>query len=462
MRLFNALSRSKEEFSPLSSPVRMYSCGPTVYHYAHLGNLRSYVFADSLRRALMFFGFAVTHVINITDVGHLTDDADAGEDKMEKGARRENKSVWDIARYYEQAFLQDVNSLNILSPHSWTRATEYITEQIEMIKRIEENGFTYQTSDGIYFDTTKLSEYGELIEGFNPEQLQAGKRVSVGEKRAKTDFALWKFSSPEQKRQMEWDSPWGVGFPGWHIECTAMGCAQFGEVFDIHTGGVDHIPVHHTNEIAQARACSGKNHARFWMHNEFLVDKGGKMSKSKGDFLRLQSIIDEGFHPLDYRYFCLLTHYRKPLSFSFEALSAARSARERLTHKVISLKESSLPGSDMPAERLVFQQRFSQAIADDLNFPEAIGVVFEVLSSTLSDAHKLSLLIEWDGVLGLRLAQAERETAPEHVVSLAKKRDSLRAQKDFSQADALRDEILSHGWVVSDSPDGFVLQRKDD
>ena len=463
LRLYNTLGREKQVFEPLEgSTARMYACGPTVYHYAHLGNLRAYVFMDVLRRVIEYVGYDVDLIINITDVGHLTDDADQGEDKMEKGAKREGKSVWDIAAYYTEAFMQDIDALNIKRPRKWTKATDYIQEQIDLVKKIEANGFTYRTDDGIYFDTSKLDNYGVLVPNFDPEALQAGKRVEMGDKKHATDFALWKFSSPGESRQMEWDSPWGVGFPGWHVECTAMGCSELGEVFDIHTGGQDHISVHHTNEIAQAKGAFGTNHARFWMHNEFLVDKSGKMSKSKGDFLRLQSVQEKGFDPLDYRYFCLLTHYRKPLSFSWEALEAARSARLRVTEKVVSLKEEvSGLGSGKPSSmQLALQKRFSEAISDDLNTADALALVQEVLKSELSASQKLSLLLDWDAVLGLRFSQAAKQVvdAPQEVVALADKRLVARQEKDFSRADALREEIASLGWVVEDtSADSYEL-----
>ncbi|MFT4249992.1 MAG: cysteine--tRNA ligase [Candidatus Woesearchaeota archaeon] len=460
LRLFNTLSQKKEEFTPLSDVVRVYSCGPTVYHYAHLGNLRSYVFMDVLHRTLGYVGYDVTLVVNITDVGHLVSDADEGEDKMEKGAAREGKSVWEVAEYYTDAFMKDIVHLNIKQPTKWTRATDYIQEQIDLVQQIVDNGYTYRTSDGIYFDTSKLPNYGELIPGFKPENLQAGKRVDMGEKKNSTDFALWKFSPSDEKRQMEWDSPWGVGFPGWHIECTAMGCCELGETFDIHTGGVDHISIHHTNEIAQARGAFGCNHAQFWLHNEFLVDKGGKMSKSKGDFLRLQTIIDEGYDALDYRYLCLLTHYRKPLMFSYEALDAARSARLRLTNAVIDLKESVSAGG-MSEQRMKFQKKFTQALYDDINTSQALAVVFELLRSDLSREQQLSLILDWEQVLGLNLHKAAREviSIPQEVQELVDKREEARKNKDFSEADRLREEISKRGFVVDDTNEGPSLSR---
>lgn len=461
LRLYNTLGHEKQDFAPKQdNTATFYACGPTVYHYAHLGNLRAYVFMDVLRRALRFNGHEVNLVVNITDVGHLTDDADQGEDKMEKGAARENKSVWDIAEHYTEVFKQDLQHLNIQSPSKWVVATEHIQEMIDLVKKIEHNGYAYETSDGIYFDTSKLDDYGVLVENFDPEQLEAGKRVDMKQKRNATDFALWKFSPEDEQRQMEWDSPWGVGFPGWHIECTAMACDQLGEQFDIHTGGIDHIPVHHTNEIAQAQGAFGDIHARFWLHNEFLIDKQGKMSKSKGDFLRLQTILDEGFDALDYRYLCLLTHYRKPLTFSWDALTAARTARLRLTDKAIALKESCSPDSSMSDARIEFQGRFASAINDDLNTSGALAVVNEMLKSDLPDDQKLSLLLSWDPVLGLRLKHAARELVdvPAEVQELVDRREAARKERDWDRADELREQIEELGWSVSDTADGPVVE----
>lgn len=454
---YNSLTRTKEEFTPrIPGKVGCYACGPTVYNYAHLGNLRAYVFMDVMHRVLRYSGLDVNLVVNITDVGHLTDDADQGEDKMEKGAKREGKSVWDIAAYYTAAFMDDIAALNIKSPRTWCKATDHIVEQITMIKQIEKNGYAYTTSDGVYFDTSKLYDYGKLIPNFKPEALDAGRRVEMGDKRNPTDFALWKFSSPEDKRQMEWESPWGRGFPGWHIECTAMACKYLGEKFDIHTGGIDHIPVHHTNEIAQAQGAFGADHVKYWLHNEFLVTEGEKMAKSKGDFLRLASIIERGFSALDYRYFCLLTHYRKPLTFSWDGLTAARTARERLTDRIVLLKTSAPPPGIPSQERLSWQAKFTKAAYDDINTPQALALTYDMLRSNLSDGEKLALALDWDQVLGLRLAAAQKEetSIPEEVHTLVDKREQARKSKDWARADALRDEISSHGFQVSDGADG--------
>lgn len=462
LTLYNTLHHKKEEFVPMEEgKAGLYSCGPTVYSYQHLGNMRAFVMWDFLRRILEYNGFEVNHVINITDVGHLTDDADQGEDKMEQGARREGKTVWELAEYYTKVFKQDLASLNVLAPTTWCVATEHIKEQIDMIKRIEEQGFAYQTSDGIYFDTSKLDDYGKLVKNFDPEKLDVGSRVEFGEKKHPTDFALWKFSPEDEQRQMEWMSPWGKGFPGWHIECTAMGCKYLGKTFDIHTGGIEHIPVHHTNEIAQAQAAFGDDHVRYWLHNEWLLLGKDKFSKSLGHTLRVQDIVEKDFDPLDYRYFLALTNYRKPAKFSLEALESARTARRRLTERVIELKESvGVPAAAPSEQGLAFQRRFVGAINDDLNVPEALALAHELLKSDVGDAEKLSLLIDWDRVFGFRLKQvrAEEIVVPDDVQSLVDEREAARKAKDFEKSDRLRDELSQRGWSVSDTPEGPVVK----
>ncbi|MBA6116148.1 cysteine--tRNA ligase [Pseudomonas putida] len=328
--LYDTWTRSLRPFESLTpEEVGLYCCGPTVYDYAHLGNLRTFIFEDVLRRVLQSNGYSVRHIVNITDVGHLTSDADEGEDKMEKGSRRQGESAWVIAERFTAAFQHDWRQLNLLEPTLWCRATDHIAEQISLIEIMETKGFTYRTSDGIYFDTSRQDTYGYLAR-LNAEGLRAGARVATGEKRSVTDFALWKFSPTESTRQMEWDSPWGVGFPGWHIECSAMSTKYLSPWFDIHCGGEDHISVHHSNEIAQGEACYGTRPANFWMHGAFLTLDHGKMSKSDGEFLRLQSLIDRGLDPLAYRYLCLTAHYRSTLRFSNEALRAAATALRRL------------------------------------------------------------------------------------------------------------------------------------
>ncbi|GIW60195.1 MAG: hypothetical protein KatS3mg087_1261 [Patescibacteria group bacterium] len=332
MQIYNTLSRKKELFEPLNDDVvKLYTCGPTVYHYAHLGNLRAFIFYDTLRRTLMALGYKVEHVMNITDVGHLTDDADYGQDKLEKGAAREGKNVWEVAEFYTNEFLRDMRLLNNLPPTHQPKATEYITEQIQMVERLEEKGFTYRTDMGIAFDTSKFANYTALSK-MPLDKLCEGARVEFDkQKRNPTDFYLWKFSQPVEKRQMEWDSPWGRGFPGWHIECSAMAKAILGVTIDIHCGGIDHITVHHSNEIAQSEAANGALFAKYWMHNNFLtLEPGLKMAKSAENFLRMQTVLEQGFHPLAYRYMCLSAHYRSELLFGWEQLHAAQHTLRRL------------------------------------------------------------------------------------------------------------------------------------
>lgn len=455
LKLYDTYTRSLQEFKPLHPPVvGLYACGPTVWDYAHIGNLRTYLFEDVLRRVLALNGYEVRHVINITDVGHLTSDADEGEDKMEQGARRTGKSAWEIAEIYTQAFKDDLRRLNVLEPTTWCRATEHIAEQIELVRCIEARGFTYRTSDGIYFDTSRLPDYGHLAR-LDVEGLQAGARVDVGEKRNPTDFALWKFSPPDRKRQMEWDSPWGVGFPGWHIECTAMSVKYLGPFFDIHCGGEDHIPVHHTNEIAQAQACYATRLAKFWLHGYFLQLDDARMAKSSGDFLRLGTLIERGYDPLAYRYFCLNAHYRSKLNFAWEGLDGAATALKRL--RTVSYEWGA---GDVVDQNYV--ERFLAHVNDDLNMPRALALTWELARSGLPSGTKKATLGEFDRVLGLGLAQwaPPQEIIPDEIMVLVEARRQARAEKHWSEADALRDQILAAGYEVEDTPQGPRVRRR--
>lgn len=455
LRLFDTYTRSVRDFEPLfGNTVGMYTCGPTVYDYAHIGNLRTYIFEDILRRVLEFNGYLVRHVMNITDVGHLTSDADEGEDKMEKGSRRTGQSAWEIAEMYTAAFRHDMQLLNIQEPHIWCRATDHIAEQIAFIQCIEKRGFTYRTSDGIYFDTSKLPDYGYLAR-LDIDGLQAGTRIEMGEKKHPTDFALWKFSPPNQKRQMEWDSPWGVGFPGWHIECSAMSAKYLGTFFDIHCGGEDHISVHHTNEIAQTQACYGTRLANFWMHGYFLQLDEARMSKSSGQFLRVQTLIDAGYDPLAYRYFCLNALYRAKLTFSWEGLSGAARSLDRLRATCYEWGE---PG-EVDEE---FREKFTNEINDDLNMPRAMAVVWELTRSDLPPAVRKATLLEFDRVLGLRLAdwKPEETPVPEEVLALVAERQRARQEKRWADADALRQQIIEAGFEVEDTPQGPRLKAR--
>jgi cysteinyl-tRNA synthetase len=455
LRFYDTYTRSVREFQPLHPPeVGLYTCGPTVYDYAHIGNLRTYVFEDILRRTLEFNSYTIKHVMNITDVGHLTSDADTGEDKMERGARRTGKSAWEIAEFYTQAFKDDLRHLNIQEPTIWCRATDHIPEQSAVVQCIEEKGYTYRTSDGIYFDTSKLPDYGYLAR-LDIEGLQAGTRVDMGEKRNPTDFALWKFSPPGQKRQMEWDSPWGVGFPGWHIECSAMSARYLGTFFDIHCGGEDHISVHHPNEIAQTQACYGTRLANFWMHGYFLQLDDAKMAKSVGGFLRVQTLIERGYDPLSYRFFCLSAHYRAKLNFTWESLDGAATALNRLR---LAAYEWGQPGTLDQG----YVDRFVEPVNDDLNMPRAVAVTWDLVRSDLPASTKKATLLQFDKILGLRLAewQPTEEAAPDEIMALVQQRQQARAEKRWKDADALRDQVTAAGYEIEDTPQGPRIKRR--
>ncbi len=456
LRLYDTYTRSVRDFQALNPPeVGLYTCGPTVYDYAHIGNLRTYIFNDILRRVLEFNGYQVKHVMNITDVGHLTSDADSGEDKMEKGSRRTGMTAWQIAEKYTEAFRQDLNSLNIQEPVTWCRATDHIQEQIDFIRCIMDKGYTYQTSDGIYFDTSKQPDYG-FLGRLDIEGQQAGVRVDMGEKRNPTDFALWKFSPKDQQRQMEWESPWGTGFPGWHIECSAMSARYLGSFFDIHTGGEDHITVHHPNEIAQTEACFGTRLANFWMHGYFLQqDEGSKMSKSVGGFLRVQTLIDQGYDPLAYRMFCMSALYRAKLNFNWESIDAAAKSLDRLRNAVYEWGEPGTADED-------FIERFTDQINDDLNMPRAMALTWELVKSDLPPAVKKATILVFDRVLGLRLGewQPVRAAIPPEILSMAIQREQARKEKRWADADALRNQIASAGYVVEDTPEGPRVKEK--
>jgi len=464
--LYNTANRTKEHFTlPQGIPeVRMYACGPTVYHYAHIGNLRTYLFEDLLRRSLEYFGFKVRHVVNITDVGHLTSDQDDGEDKMEMSAERMGKSVLEIAEFYSAKFKEDLKHLNILPPTVWCKATDHIKDQIELIKKLEEKGYTYRTSDGIYFDSLKFPRYADFAR-LDIAGLKSGARVNLGEKKFATDFALWKFSPKDRKRAMEWNSPWGVGFPGWHIECSAMSMAHLGETLDIHCGGTDHIRVHHTNEIAQSECATGKQFARFWMHGEFLRENNSeKMSKSSGDFLTLDFLIKKGFDPMAYRLFSLTSHYRNYLNFSWEAMENAQESLNSLRKRTQPF--IGIEGGVKNVDAREWSLKFKEYIGDDLNSSAAMGVLNLMLAdSALEDSEKAALIKEFDGVLGLRLL--EKVEKAKHSVedvakveALIKERDVARENKNFGESDRLRDVLLGLGVIVKDGKDGADWEWK--
>lgn len=466
LKIFNSLTRSVDEFVPIEQgKVRMYSCGPTVYNYQHIGNFRTFFFEDILIRVLKYNGYEVKYVMNITDVGHLTSDHDEGEDKMEKSAKEKGTSVWEISKYYTEVFLKDVKLMNILAPDVYTKATDYITEQISMVKCLEEKGFTYITRDGVYYDTSKFPEYTNLAR-LDVEGMKEGARIEFSdEKKNITDFALWKFSPKNEKRQMEWESPWGKGFPGWHIECSAMSTAILGKHFDIHCGGIDHLPVHHTNEIAQSEACTGEKYVNYWLHGEFLNMGDEKMSKSTGKFVTLQTLIDEGYSPLDYRYFLLMAHYRKKLKFSSEALDSAKSGYRNLLSKLASLKKSENEAATDETVTEGFKSKFLEAINDDLNMPVAMSVLWDIIkSNSISATDKLELAADFDNVFGLKLIESvempeSKAEIPEEVSLLAARRLEAKKSKDFKLADEIRNEIKTLGYEVVDTKDGFSINK---
>lgn len=458
--LWNTATRELEEFQPLHPPnVGMYCCGPTVYNPATIGNLRSYVFEDVLRRTLETVGgFEVKHVMNITDVGHLVGDGDEGEDKVEREATKTGKSAWDIAREFETRFFQDLERLNVLRPTVTPRATDHIQDQVALIQELEAKGFTYQITDGIYFDTSKFPKYGSFS-GQDLADKEEGARVEANpEKRNPSDFALWKFSPAGGKRQMEWESPWGVGFPGWHIECSAMSVKELGQPFDIHCGGVDHIPVHHENETAQSEAASGKPLARFWLHNEFLTVDGRRMGKSEGNAYTLDDVIVKGFDPLAFRLYCLGTHYRSKMNFTWEGMEAAQNALRKLQGIARGLDVGA--GSPRPhrlgAATAPLRENWSDAMSDDLNTPQALAALWDVLKSDASDTEKSQVLSSIDRILGLGLTAVLGKPleVPADVTALAQERELARQNKDWAKSDELRDQIKTKGWIVEDKKDG--------
>jgi cysteinyl-tRNA synthetase len=468
LRLYNTASRSKEDFSLPEGvdKVRLYCCGPTVYHYAHIGNLRTYIFEDLLRRTLEYNDFGVNHVVNITDVGHLTSDADAGEDKMEKGARRTGKSVWEVAEFYTQAFMKDFDRLNCIQPTIWAKATDHIQQQIELVETLDEKGFVYHTADGLYFDSNRFERYGEFA-NLDIEGLQQGSRIEMGEKKSPTDFALWKHSPKEEQRAMEWKSPWGVGFPGWHIECSAMAMHHLGPTLDIHCGGTDHVRIHHTNEIAQSECATGEKFSRFWLHGEFLRmgNSGGKMSKSADEFLTLQLLVDKGFSAMDYRYLALNSHYRNYLNFTWEALESARESLKSLHKKTDVLLGKAGEIESSAAQK--HEQEFLSAINDDLNIPRALGILHTMLKdSAVSVAEKAALVLRFDQVFGLGLDKEQERVQTASALDdaaieqLLEQRKEARNNKDFAEADRIRDELLAAGVIIKDSPAGTTWEFK--
>lgn len=456
LHLWNTRTRSLEQFQPLHPPhVGMYSCGPTVYGALTLGNWRKYINDDIVDRTLRLLGYTVTHVTNITDVGHLVGDGDVGDDKIEKEANKRERTAWQIAREYEVLFLEGLEAFHIRRPDMLPRVTDHIQEQIALVQELETKGHTYRTSDGIYFDTSTFPAYGALSRQ-KLEEKEGGARVELSsEKRHATDFALWKFSPEGAKRHMEWPSPWGVGFPGWHIECSAMSVKYLGQPHDIHTGGVDHIAVHHENEIAQTEAATGEPLANVWVHSEFLLVDGGRMGKSLGNGYTIDDILAHGFDPVSYRWFVLGAHYRSKLNFTWEGLEAAAHAVKKLTTAFSSWKEAS--GTIIPA----VAAEFRAALEDDLNMPKALAVVWELVKSDASPGDKRATMLYVDEVLGLGLASWQEETLviPETVRALAEARWQARLAKNWPEADRLRQALAEEGFVMNDGVEGYTLAQ---
>ncbi len=454
LKIYNGLTKQKEEFIPIdSNSVGMYTCGPTVYNYAHLGNMRTYIFEDVLKRILMYNGYKVKHIMNITDVGHLAGDNDMGEDKIEKESEKENKTAIEIADFYALRFQEDLTNLNIIYPEVFCRATDNIKEQINIIEVLEKKGYTYKTSDGVYFDTSKVKNYTKLSHQ-KLENLKEGARVEINiEKRNPTDFALWKFSPTDKKRQMEWDSPWGVGYPGWHIECSAMSIKYLGEQFDIHCGGID-LMLHHSNELAQSEAFTNKvPWVKYWMHGEFLNLKDGeKMAKSTGNFLTLKSEFqNHNIDPLVYRYATFGVHYRKQMEWNNDIIISAENSYLNLIKKVKNL------GSKIGKIDENFKEKFLQDINDDLNMPKALATLQEVIKSNLIDENKLATILDFDKVLGLQLYKIKRDIIPKEIEEIAMIRKEARKNKNWIKSDELRKEIENKGYQIKDIDGGYEI-----
>ncbi|QAT41276.1 cysteine--tRNA ligase [Clostridium sp. JN-9] len=465
--VYNTLTRNKEKLIPYrEGRIGMYTCGPTVYNYAHIGNLRTYIFEDTLKKALKYNGFKVKHVMNITDVGHLQSDGDEGEDKMALGAKRENKTPWEIARFYEKAFYDDCEKLNIEKPTVSCRATEHIDDMINLIKGLEEKGYTYAANGNVYFEIDKFKDYNKLA-NLSMEELQAGRRVQIDiNKKNPLDFVLWFTNSKFKNQIMQWDSPWGRGFPGWHLECSTLSIKYLGEVIDIHCGGVDHIPVHHTNEIAQSESYLGHKWVNYWMHGEFLVMDGGKMSKSSGDFLTLSKLIDEGFSPLDYRYFCLNSKYRKQLLFSFDSLKDAQNSLKKLKSKTLSILKGSSEHDRFDLDLVNdYRTKFSKEINDDLNIANAITVLWEVIKDNkLTNREKLFIIEDFDKVLSLDLLKEDKSEEDNENIDLIEKliaeRFEARNNKQWAKADEIRNKLNEMNIELLDTKEGTTWKRR--
>lgn len=457
---YNTLTRKKEEFKPLEgNTVRIYSCGPTVYKDATIGNMKSYIFMDTLRRVLKYNGYNLKHAMNITDVGHLVSDSDEGEDKMVKAAKEEKKSPLEIADFYTKKFFEDFERLNIDKPEIICKATDHIKEMIAFVQKLIDNGYAYETSTAVYFDVSKLDKYGELS-GIDVRRQKAGARVKVDEeKRNPYDFAL--FIKAPKNHIMKWESPWGLAYPGWHIECSTMSNEYLGEVFDIHTGGIDLIPTHHENEIAQSKGATGKEPVRFWMHCDYLLINGGKMSKSHGNAYLVTDLIDKGYDPLSFKMMCFTAHYRNKLNFTWEALESSQSSLQRLKDGYLKHRN----GTDNVDETIIdeYRKKFQEAINDDLNMPIAMSVVWDAVKNPNKSKKIADLLLDFDRVLGLKIEEPilkKQEELPEEIKALVEKRKEARKNKDWAASDALRDELNQKGYNVKDSKEGMEIEFK--
>lgn len=467
MKVYNTMSRKKEEFKPLSDEaVTIYSCGPTVYSYAHIGNMRTYVFMDILRRALKLNGYNLKHVMNITDVGHLTSDGDEGEDKMEKAAKSQKKTPWEIAAYFTEIFFGDLKKLNIESPELTPKATEHIEQMIDFVKVLCEKGYGYETDDGIYYDISKFSKYGRLSRANLEEQLAgASERVEINnQKRHPADFAIWKKAPKEHI--MQWESPWGMGYPGWHIECSAMSREYLGDTFDIHTGGVDHIPIHHENEIAQSEALTGKKSVNYWMHSEFLLVDNGKMSKSLGNTYTVSDLEAKGYSPLAYRYFCLNGNYRNKLNFTWEALDAAQVSLNRLYEAAAKHKDA--PEGNLPKDMMEeLKKDFIEAVSDDLNVPLGLGILWKALRNSEKSKDIYNFALFADSVLGLSIEKNavikedsnDNADISQEIIELVEKRTEAKKAKDFKTADEIRDKLKEMGITLIDTKEGVKIVK---
>ncbi len=461
MRIYNTLTKKVEEIVPHEEGViRLYTCGPTVYNYAHIGNLRTYIFEDVLEKSLKYLGYDVKRVMNITDVGHMTSDADTGEDKMVKESKKENKSVYEIADFYTKAFFEDASKLNIRKPDVVERASDQIDFYIEMIKKLLDEGYAYISNGNVYFDVTKAKDYYELS-GKNPDDLMVGVRDTVEEDEAKKnpfDFGLWFTLSKFENQDMKWDSPWGVGYPGWHIECSGISIKYLGEYLDIHCGGVDNCFPHHTNEIAQSEAYLGHKWCSYWVHGEHLLDKSGKMSKSKGEFLTVSLLESKGYNPLVYRYFCLGSHYRSQLVFSYDGLDQATIAYNKLKNKVNSLDKTPSLQEDKVS---IYQEKFKEYLNNDLNTASCLTLLYDVLKDNeLTDFSKLYLIEDFDKVLSLSLIEEKEEVeVDDEILKKILERDNAKKNKDYALADKIRDELLKEGIKILDTREGTKYER---